>query len=256
MRYSSDLTDEQWNAIKHLVGRPDPRGARSVYERREIINAILYLNKTGCQWRMIPIHFPKWQNVYNHFSRMRQRGVWKEVCMQLNELTRIIMGRTPTPSYLLIDSQSVKTNYEGEERGFHGGKKVKGRSRQITVDTQGNLWSAHVHSANKSDTVEGCVLMDLTVGDLPSVSAVCADQGYRGTFVNAMKEDWNMDVHITARKGKGFVLDLKRWVVERTFGWFNGRRRLSKDYEKLTKNSEAMLYIAAIARSFRNPLFN
>lgn len=88
MRYPSDLTDNQWEAIKHLVDKPDPRRAVSVYDRREIINAILYLNKTGCQWRMLPAHFPKWQNVYNHFRRMEARGVWREVFWTLNELTR------------------------------------------------------------------------------------------------------------------------------------------------------------------------
>ena len=98
MRYSSDLTEKQWNAIKHLVGRPDPRGAKPTYDRREVINAILYLNKTGCQWRMLPNHFPRWQNVYNHFRRMEQRGVWQEVSWSLNELTRKKKAGTRHPA--------------------------------------------------------------------------------------------------------------------------------------------------------------
>jgi putative transposase len=88
MAYPSDLTDKQWHTIKELVGRPDPRGAKPTYDRREIIDAILYVNKTGCQWRMLPSHFPPWQNVYNHFRRMKLRGTWQEVCCKLNEITR------------------------------------------------------------------------------------------------------------------------------------------------------------------------
>jgi len=114
----------------------------------------------------------------------------------------------------------------------------------------------HVHAANRSDTIEGCVLADLSLGNLPRVRAVCADQGFRGTFARNVREEWGREVHITSREGKGFAVEPKRWVVERTFAWFNGQRRLGKDHEKLTANSEAMIYIAAIARSLRNPIFN
>jgi len=157
---------------------------------------------------------------------------------------------------LLVDSQSVKASHEGEARGFHGGKKVKGRSRQAAVDTEGNLWAVHVHAANGADTVEGCVLADLVLAELPSVEALCADQGYRGTFADYVELEWGREVHISQREGKGFELEPRRWVVERTFAWFNGQRRLSKDYEKLVLNSEAMIYIAAISRSLRTTHFN
>ena len=119
------------------------------------------------------------------------------------------------------------------------------------MDTEGNVWAVHVHAANGADTVEGCVLADLALAELPTVKAVCADQGYRGTFVDYVEQDWQREVHISQREGKGFQLEPKRWVVERTFAWFNGQRRLSKEYEKLTLHSEAMIYIAAIARSLR-----
>jgi len=156
----------------------------------------------------------------------------------------------------LIDSQSVKTLCEGEERGFHGGKKIKGRSRQLSTDTEGNIWDVHVHAANRADTREGCVVAYRRLGKLPGVKAICADQGYRGTFARYVREIWNREVHFTSREGKGFAIEPKRWVVERIFGWFNGQRRLGKDHEKLTENSETMIYIAAIARSLRNPIFN
>lgn len=127
----------------------------------------------------------------------------------------------------------------------------------MATDTQGNVWAVYVHAANKSDTVEGCVLVDLIFGDLPSVTAVCADQGYRGTFVNFVTEKWGKEVHISGgRQGKGFEVEPMRWVAERTFAWFNGQRRLSKDFEKTTDSSESMIYIAAIARTLRSLVFN
>lgn len=164
-------------------------------------------------------------------------------------------GRESTPSYLLVDSQSVKTLCEGKQRGFHGGKGIKGRSRQVATDTQGNIWMVHVHAANLSDTKEGCTLTDLALGNLPRVQAMCADQGYRGSFVKHAQEHWGLPVHISGRQGKGFEVEPQRWIIERTFAWFNGQRRLGKDHEKLTKISEAMIYIAAAARSLRNPFF-
>lgn len=124
------------------------------------------------------------------------------------------------------------------------------------MDTEGNLWAVHVHAANGADTVEGCVLADMVLAELPGVEALCADKGYRGAFVDYVKQEWERDVHVSGREGKGFELEPRRWVVERTFAWFNGQRRLSKDYEKLTLHSEAMIYIAAISRSSKTSLFN
>lgn len=118
------------------------------------------------------------------------------------------------------------------------------------------MWAVHVHAANNADTVEGCVVADLALADLQTVRGVCADKGYRGTFFNHVRDGWNLDVHISGREGKGFEVEPKRWVVERTFSWFNGQRRLSKDYEKDTTSSEAMLYIASISRLLRGHLFN
>ena len=172
----------------------------------------------------------------------------------VGEVVSAKKGRELTPSYLIIDSQSVKTNYEGEQRGFHGGKKIKGRSRQCLVDTQGNLWSVHVHAANQHDTVAGCQAFDRLMGQtkLPRLKAVCADQGYRKTFVKHLEDTWKLTVHISQKIADHFAIIPKRWVVERTFGWFNGQRRLSKDYEKTTSSSEAMIYLASISRILKS----
>lgn len=160
-------------------------------------------------------------------------------------------GRSGNPSYLIIDSQSVKTNYEGESIGFHGGKKIKGRSRQVAVDTQGNIWSVYVHAANAADTVQGCKLADKAFKRIPCIQAVCADAGYRGTFVDYVNETWGKAVHISEKIKDGFAVLPKRWVVERTFAWLNGNRRLSKDYEKTTSSSESQVLIASISRNLK-----
>ena len=121
--YPSDLTDGQWGAIERHFQRSDPRGAVSKHSKRVIVNAIIYVIRTGVQWRMLPKDMPPWQTVYNHFYRLQQRGIWDQVLVELNKIARIQAGRNPNPSYAIIDAQSVKTQYRGEERGFDGGKK-------------------------------------------------------------------------------------------------------------------------------------
>ncbi len=160
-------------------------------------------------------------------------------------------GRSSNPSYLIVDSQSVKTNYEGESIGFHGGKKIKGRSGQVAVDTQGNIWSVHVHAANAADTVQGCKLADKVFKRIPFAQAICADAGYRGTFVAYVNETWDRQVHISEKIKDGFAVLPKRWVVERTFAWLNGNRRLSKDYEKTTCSSESRACKIFCVKSFK-----
>ncbi len=121
--YQTDLTDSQWTAVEHYFKRPDPRGAVSKHSKRSILNAIVYIIKTGAQWRMLPKDMPPWQTVYNHFYRLRQRGIWDQLLVDLNKISRLSAGRNANPSYGLIDAQSVKTQYQGQERGFDGGKK-------------------------------------------------------------------------------------------------------------------------------------
>lgn len=116
----------------------------------------------------------------------------------------------------------------------------------------GNIWAVHVHAANEADTKEGATLTDKMLGDMPSVQMIFADKGYRGTFVDNATQGWGVNVHISERDGKGFQLETKRWVVERTFGWFNGNRRLSKDYEKSVSSSECMIWIASLARILKH----
>ncbi|WP_294880077.1 transposase [Sulfurimonas sp. RIFOXYB12_FULL_35_9] len=127
--YPSDLTDDEWEEIKHFFERPDPRGNKGYHDKRDIINAIFYVIKGGIQWRMMPIDFPPWQTVYNHFSRLNKRGIWEQVLDFLNIKSRIKAERKPEPSYAIVDSQSVKTIYDSKERGFDGGKKSKRKKK-------------------------------------------------------------------------------------------------------------------------------
>lgn len=153
-------------------------------------------------------------------------------------------GRKETPSYGIIDSQSTKTIYASEDRGFDGGKLVKGRKRHIVVDTQGNMLSAVVHAANIHDTVAGIRAATQAFEKYPTISKFCGDEGYRGTFEVDVWWEFGLDVDISERIKPTFEVLPKRWIVERTFAWLGNSRRLSKDYEISVDSSENMLYIA------------
>jgi len=155
-------------------------------------------------------------------------------------------GKAAAPSYGLIDSQSVKTQYASEERGIDGHKKVKGRKRHIVVDTLGNLLHVQVHAANEADTVAGCEVLERTAQKYPTIAAFCGDQGYRGTAVTFVHEQLTLVLHLVARLGEGFVVQPKRWIVERTFAWLGHFRRLAKDVEILTGTAENMIRIAML----------
>ena len=145
----------------------------------------------------------------------------------------------------------MKTAGRAEEKGFHGGKKIKGRSRQAAVDTGGRLWALHVHAANKADTKEGCTVADKAAG-LPRLKGFCADEGYRGTFVEHVRDALKKSVDITgAIRGKGFTVIAKRRIVERTFAWFGWSRRLSKDFERTVSSAEAFIWTASMHRLLR-----
>jgi putative transposase len=148
MGYPSDLTDAEWALIEHYFQPRDRRGSASLHPRKRIVDAIFYVVKSGCQWRMLPNDFPPWQTVYDHFSRWNKRGVWEAALNQLNALHHQNNGRSASPSYGIIDAQSVKTEYASEERGIDGGKKVKGHKRHSVVDILGNLLHVSVHAAN------------------------------------------------------------------------------------------------------------
>ena len=246
MSYSKNLTDDQWDLIKNYFVYGN-YGNRSKYSKRLLVEAVFYITRTGCQWRALPKEFPPWASVYSFFKRVRQRDIWLQVLEKLVAKSRKKQGKITPPSYAIIDSQSVKTTAAAKQTiGIDGGKKIKGRKRHIVVDTLGHLLHVKVYKANVHDTKSGAAVFDSTLLKYPSLQGVCADAGYRGTMKNTVEKELKKRVDIVTRKGNEWKVLAKRWIVERTFAWLQGFRRLSKDFERLTRSAEEFVMIVHV----------
>jgi putative transposase len=245
LRYASDVTDAEWGILEALLPRPACRGRRWAWPLREIINAIFYVLRAGCAWRLLPDSFPPWRTVYRWFARLRDGGAWEAMNHHLVMLDRERCGREASPTVAVIDSQSVKTTESGGPRGYDAGKKIKGRKRHAMVDTDGRGLVLDAHPASVQDRDGGPPLLRTSRRRWPFIQRGYADAAYAGDRP-ARASPIRLDIVRKPKGQVGFAVHARRWVVERFFAWIGRNRRLAKDFEATIASAQAFLYAASV----------
>ncbi|GIH29835.1 DDE transposase [Acrocarpospora phusangensis] len=256
-KYPSDLSDARWQLVEPVLATWRERrlatalgiGRRPTHDLRAVLNAILYVDRTGIPWRYLPRDYPPWATVYWYFAAWRDDDVFTQLGGLLRRLVRTAEGRHPDPSACVIDAQSVKTSTDvpAGSQGADAAKKIVGRKRHIVTDTLGLLLAVLVTAASVQDSIAGTTLIDRIAIGHPTISTAWADGGYRHHLVeHAATVGINLQIVQRPPATRGFTPLPRRWTIERTFGWLMFHRRLARDYETLPASSEAMIHLAMI----------
>jgi len=253
--YNTDLSNAEWEIITPMLPKASKLGRPPKTDLREVLNGIFYIAKNGCTWQNLPHDLPPYSTVYFYFQRWTKTGVIAEINHQISEQVRLVDGREATPSLVSLDSQSIKTMDSAGSRGIDGGKKVKGRKRFLMVDTLGLVFATIVCPANIGERAGAMRLFASLKYPLRRLQKILVDKGFAGEDITEwVKDNFNCTWEVSKRTEaqKGFVVESKRWVVERTFAWIGKYRRLSKDYEFYENASESFIYLALIRKMLRN----
>ncbi len=250
--YPTDLSDDEWTRLRSYLPAPKAQGRPRTHSLRDVLDAIFYVLKSGCHWRLLPHDFPPWSTVYYHFRRFRLNGLWSLILRVVHAAERKRAGKHPQPTAAIMDSQSVKTVEESAHpSGYDAHKNVKGRKHHLLVDTLGLPLSVYVTSADVQDRVGARCLLAGLKPFVPRLKKIWADGAYTGEkFAGWLKEQGEWELQIVQRSNnadtEGFIVLPHRWIVERTLGWLMRNRRLSKDYERLVQTSETFIEVAMI----------
>jgi transposase len=259
LRYPSDLTDEEWALVKPLIPPAKHGGRKREVDEREVVNGIMYVLSTGCQWRCVPKDLPPKSTLHDYLDRWNYDGTLEKIHHTLYVKCREQLGREASPTACVMDSQSVKSAEKGgaiiDPAGYDAGKKIKGKKRHVLVDTVGLLLHAVVHPADIQDRDGGVLVLSSLFGMYPFLLKLFVDGGYQGpqfySAAAAILPQLSIEVVKRSDQAEGFEVLPKRWVVERTFAWLGRCRRLAKDFENVSRNAVAFLRLASIRLMLR-----